>query len=163
MTIETDPKLVRKVAEFALRSDGWGNREERVEAALIASGVAGPVLGEKFDVYTKAVAAEYDRLDAASGPDGQLRSVREDNGAAKRVLAYLDDHRARYPYDATGVIADLPAAYSNGLLPLHELLESDLRDLLAENARLRLQNDELFTENHEMQYGPTVSAEEWEV
>jgi hypothetical protein len=48
------------------------------------------------------------------------------------VLAYLDDHRARYPYDATGVIADLPAAYDNGLLPHHELLEDDLRAVLAE-------------------------------
>lgn len=163
MTIETDPKLVREIAEAAFRSDVPGGAANRVEVALIAADVAGPILGKKFDAYSAAVGAEYDRLDAASGPDGQLRSVREDNGAAKRVLAYLDDHRARYPYDATGVIADLPAAYSNGLLPLHELLESDLRDLLAENARLRLQNDELLTENREMQYGPTVSAEEWEV
>lgn len=39
-------------------------------------------------------------------------------------------------------------------------LREDLRTVLAENERLRMQNDELFTENHEMRYGPTVSAED---
>ena len=68
MTIETDPKLVREIAETAFRSDTSGSPAERVEAALIASGVAGPVLGKRFDVWTKAVAAEYERLAGADEP-----------------------------------------------------------------------------------------------
>ena len=42
----------------------------------------------------------------------------------------------------------------------YRLTAADLRDLLAENRRLRQQNNELFTENHELQWGPTVSAED---
>lgn len=64
-------------------------------------------------------------------------TAEQDGSASARVLAYLDDHRARYPYEAKGVVADLPAAYDNGPLPYHELLEIDLRAVLAENARMR--------------------------
>lgn len=159
MTIETNLRIVREIAETALRTAIAQRRDVSVGIAIYDRDDT-PLSQDAFRALHGAVVAEYDRLAAASRQDKQSRSVREDSSAAKRVLAYLDDHRARYPYDATGVIADLPAAYDNGLLPLHELLESDLRDLLAENARLRMQNDELFTENHEMQYGPTVSAED---
>lgn len=64
MTIETDPRFVREIAETAFRSDAPGSPADRVEAALIASGVAGPVLSEKFDAYSVAIGAEYDRLAA---------------------------------------------------------------------------------------------------
>jgi len=73
-------------------------------------------------------------------------SGEQQDGAAGRVRTYLDDHRARYPYDATGVIADLPAAYDNGLLPHHELLEADLRAILAERDALAARVAELESE-----------------
>ncbi|NUQ98314.1 MAG: hypothetical protein HOY79_17780 [Streptomyces sp.] len=44
----------------------------------------------------------------------------------------------------------------------YELTGADLLALLAETKRLRLQNEELSSENHVLQYGPTMSAEEWE-
>lgn len=48
------------------------------------------------------------------------------------------------------------------LLAERDALAARVAGLESEVKRLRMQNDELFTENHEMQYGPTVSAEEWE-
>lgn len=80
-------------------------------------------------------------------------------GPARRVQAVLDarpvdDDRNRETGD---IILTVPDPAGRGWL---HLTGSDLRDLLAENERLRMQNDELFTENHEMQYGPTVSDEE---
>lgn len=60
--IEIDPRVVREVAEAAFRSADGGSPAERVEAALIAFGVAGPVVGEMFDAYSAAVGAEYERL-----------------------------------------------------------------------------------------------------
>ncbi len=47
---------------------------------------------------------------ATSGPAPEEQQVRDGDEAAERVAAYLNDHKARYPYDATGVLADLPAA-----------------------------------------------------
>lgn len=64
---ETDPRHVREIAVTALRSiadDPAGERAEHVETAIIASGVAGPVLGELFDAYSTAVWAEIERLAA---------------------------------------------------------------------------------------------------
>lgn len=69
---ETDPWLVREIAQDALTIAIRRGRTESVEAALIAHGGAGPVLGEKFDAYTSAVIAEYGRLAAVmTRPDGQ--------------------------------------------------------------------------------------------
>lgn len=68
MSTEIDPRIVREVAEVAFRSTDGGGRAERVEAALIAADVAGPVLGKKFDAYSEAVGAEYDRLAGAAEP-----------------------------------------------------------------------------------------------
>lgn len=83
------------------------------------------------------------------------------SGAARRIKAVLDarpvdDDRNRETGD---IILTVPNPAGRGWL---HLTGSDLRDLLAENARLRQQNGELFTENLELQYGPTMSAEEWE-
>lgn len=81
------------------------------------------------------------------------------SGASQRIKAVLDarpvdDDSSRETGD---IILTVPNQAGRGWL---HLTGSDLRDLLAENERLRMQNDELFTENHEMRYGPTVSAED---
>lgn len=146
---EPDPNIVRKVARSAMTLAA--QRRDDIDHAILRHGNLGdrPEGGEELREYRTAYGALFSAVRAemhtatiaVSWSDEKPQNVREDSSAAKRVLAYLDDHRARYPYDATGVIADLPAAYDNGLLPLHELLESDLRDLLAQNRRLRLQND----------------------
>lgn len=39
-------------------------------------------------------------------------------------------------------------------------LRENLRALLADNVRLRVLNDELFDENHELRYGSTASAKD---
>lgn len=85
MTTETDPRLVREIAETAFRSDVPGGGADRVEAALIASGVAGPVLGEKFDAYSTSVGAEYERLEAAAG------STTTSGGHYSRILAFAQN------------------------------------------------------------------------
>lgn len=61
MATTPDPKTVREIAEDAIRSTTSGSPAERIESALIASGVAGPVLSERFDTWTRAVAVEYER------------------------------------------------------------------------------------------------------
>lgn len=82
---------------------------------------------------------------------------------AERVEAYLRDRNASYP---KGDVIDLYYKFDSfedvASRPPRELRESDLRALLAENARLRMQNDELSSENHVLRHGPTMSAEEWE-
>lgn len=111
---EIDPRIAREIAEAAFRSDGGGNRDERVEAAIIASGVAGPVLGEKFDAYSKAVGVEYDRLDAAAG------SATTNGGHFARVLGFVENMPAE---------GDAIAGYSrNG--KQYKLTAADLRGLL---------------------------------
>jgi len=70
-------------------------------------------------------------------------------GHYSRILDFVENLPAE---------GDAIAGYSrNG--KQYKLTAADLRGLLAENERLRMQNDELFTENHEMRHGPTVSAE----
>lgn len=102
MAIETDPKLVREIAETAFRSDAPGSAADRVEAALIASGVAGPVLSKKFDAYTEAVGAEYERLadvhavravvDAAGAlPIPQFESMPKLAAALNALLEQFED------------------------------------------------------------------------
>ena len=81
------------------------------------------------------------------------------SGVARHIKAVLDarpvdDDRSRETGD---IILTVPNPAGRGWL---HLTGSDLRDLLAENERLCMQNDELFTENHDMRYGPTVSAED---
>jgi hypothetical protein len=61
MVITPDPETVREIAEDAIQSTASGSPAERIESALIASGVAGPVLSERFDTWTLAVAVEYER------------------------------------------------------------------------------------------------------
>lgn len=84
MSTEIDPKIVREVAEVAFRSDVPGSAADRVEAALIAADVAGPVLSKKFDAYTEAVGAEYDRLAAA------VESATTSRGHYSRILDFVD-------------------------------------------------------------------------
>lgn len=84
MSTEIDPRIVREVAEAAFRSTDSGSPAERVEAALIASGVAGPVVSEKFDAYTTAVGAEYDRL-----ADEEMRSTAEQDADLAEVVVRL--------------------------------------------------------------------------
>lgn len=79
------------------------------------------------------------------------------SGVARRVQAVLDARPVDNNSETGDIILTVPDPKGRGWL---HLTGSDLRDLLAENERLRMQNDELFTENHEMQYGPTVSDEE---
>lgn len=96
---EIDPKIVREIAEAAFRSDVGGDLSKRVEAALIASGVASPVVSEKFDAWSAAVGAEYDRLESESftsdDPAGELeawlagRSV--DDWIGRRIREVLDE------------------------------------------------------------------------
>ena len=62
MSTEIDPRIVREVAESAFRSADGGSPAERVESALITSGAAGRALSEKFNAYSEAVGAEYERL-----------------------------------------------------------------------------------------------------
>lgn len=69
---EPDPKIVWEIAQDALTIAIRRGRTESVEAALIAHGGAGPVLGERFDAYTSAVIAEYGSLAAVmTRLDGQ--------------------------------------------------------------------------------------------
>lgn len=102
MSTEIDPKIVRKVAEVAFRSDTPGSAADRVEAALIAADVAGPVLGEKFDAYSAAVGAEYERLadvyavravvDAAGAlPIPQFESMPKLAAALNALLEQFED------------------------------------------------------------------------
>lgn len=111
---EIDPKIVREIAEAAFRSDGGGDRAERVESALIASSVAGPVLGEKFDAWSNAVGAEYDRLDTTVG------STAASSGHYSRILDFVEHLAAE---------GDAIAGYTrNG--KQYKLTGADLRGLL---------------------------------
>lgn len=81
------------------------------------------------------------------------------SGPAQRIQAVLDarsvdDDRNRETGD---IILTVPNPKGRGWL---HLTGSDLRDLLQENERLRIQNSELLSENLELQYGPTASDEE---
>jgi hypothetical protein len=81
---EIDPAVVRTIAEAALHSTVSDDRAERVESALIASGVAGPVLSEGFDAWSKAVGAEYDRLTAE-------RDATATGGHYSRILDFVEN------------------------------------------------------------------------
>lgn len=59
-----DPSIVQEIAHASFRITTPGGRSGRVEAALIANGIAGPVLGEMFDAYSTAVCVEVDRIAA---------------------------------------------------------------------------------------------------
>jgi hypothetical protein len=59
-----DPAIVRTIAESALKDTASDDPATRIESALIAGGVAGPVLGERFDAYSAAIGAEYERMSA---------------------------------------------------------------------------------------------------
>lgn len=78
------------------------------------------------------------------------------SGAARRVRAVLDARPVDAASETDDIILTVPDPKGRGWL---HLTGSDLRDLLAENERLRMQNSELFTENLELQYGPTASDE----
>lgn len=79
------------------------------------------------------------------------------SGVARRIQAVLDARQVDNDSATGDIILTVPDPNKRGWL---HLTGGDLRDLLAENERLRTQNSELFTENLELQYGPTVSAED---
>lgn len=79
------------------------------------------------------------------------------SGVARRVQAVLDARQADSDSETGDIILTVPNPNERGWL---HLTGSDLRDLLAENERLRTQNSELLSENLELQYGPTASDEE---
>lgn len=79
-------------------------------------------------------------------------------------LAGREKHRARgeettrvlrEPFDRTS------SAYTIAESDIAAALTRNV-ELESENKRLRQQNDELFSENRELQYGPTMSAEQGE-
>lgn len=78
-------------------------------------------------------------------------------GPARRVQAILDARQVDNDCETGDIILTVPDPKGRGWL---HLTGSDLRDLLAENKRLRMQNSELFSENLELQYGPTASDED---
>lgn len=78
-------------------------------------------------------------------------------GPARRVQAILDARQVDNDCETGDIILTVPDPEGRGWL---HLTGSDLRDLLRENERLRMQNSELFSENLELQYGPTMSAED---
>jgi hypothetical protein len=126
-----DPKTVREIAQDALVVAVRRGATEAVESALIAHGGGGPVVGEKFNVYTNAVAAEYDRRAAAlARPDEQqpadvVSAEQQQDGAVGRVEAI----RARY--DTRGF-----RALSDGQIDeLFGFLLGQLADLPAVTAR----------------------------
>lgn len=117
MSTEIDPRIVRKVAEAAFRSTDGGSPAERIEAALIAADVAGPVLGRKFNAYSNAVGAEYERLDAeATRRAGDARP----SGHYARILDFVEhlpsEGDAIAGYTRNGKQFKLTAADLRGLL-----------------------------------------------
>jgi hypothetical protein len=66
-----DPAIVRAIAESVRRDTPGDDPATRIESALIASGVAGPVLGERFDAYSAAIGAEYERMSAEDPTDAE--------------------------------------------------------------------------------------------
>lgn len=107
MATTPDPKAVREIAHDALTIAIRRGRTEAVEAALIAHGGAGPVLGEKFDVTTNAVIVEYNRLAAAlSWPDEQPQDERD----AAELVATKDALNAAYR-ERAHLVALLAAVY----------------------------------------------------
>lgn len=97
MSTEIDPRIVREVAEAAFRSDTSGSPAERVEAALIASGVAGPVMGKKFDAYSMAVGAEYNRLAAAQ--ENESHASWDPFADIADITAWLDESNPAGPHE----------------------------------------------------------------
>lgn len=125
MTTTPDPQTVREIARDCVA-------DYIDDARDIAAHVMGHFgMGVPGNVYAWTDAVRSDlRAVVPLWPDDLPQDKRDGDEAAGRVTAYLNDHRTRYPYDAKGVIADLAAAYDNGLLPPHELLEDDLRAIL---------------------------------
>lgn len=66
----------------------------------------------------------------------------------------IETHSAKLAEFFVGATRAVPA-----LLAERDALAERVAELEAELKRLRMQNDELLTENREMQYGPIVSAE----
>lgn len=79
------------------------------------------------------------------------------SGPARRIQAVLNARQVDNDSETGDIILTVSDPAGRGWL---HLTGSDLRSILAENEGLRMQNDELFHENHEMQYGPTVSDED---
>jgi len=111
---EIDPAVVRTIAEAALYSTISDDRAERVEAALIASGVAGPVVGEKFDAWSKAVGAEYERLESEQSTKARATNDPDRAGAkptaAEQAAEHLIEKLQKMHADAMRVATSQEAA-----------------------------------------------------
>lgn len=141
MSTEIDPRIVHEVAEAAFRSADGGSPAERIEAALIAADVAGPVLGERFDAYTKAVGAEYDRLEAEM-PD------RMSDERLVELLSRMKRHALSNP-EANELATEIERARSREAALVNEVDERDeqLRRVSAELSRCTDLNRDLVAEN----------------
>jgi transcriptional regulator with XRE-family HTH domain len=78
-----------------------------------------------------------------AGRDAVAAEEADEWNAADRVEAFLDDWDTEYPFDATGILADIPARYTNGLTPTRELTVADLRQVVAERKQLAARVAEL--------------------
>lgn len=157
---EIDPTIVREIAEVAFRSDAGGDPSKRVEAALIASGVAGPVVSEKFDAWSKAVGAEYERLAvaAATRPDASAMSnerlaeldQRITNGCNDGYDCNCDNAPCGLePFEARELLAEVKRARAREAALVNEVDEQaeQLRRISAELARCADLNRDLVATN----------------
>jgi hypothetical protein len=87
------------------------------------------VMGEFYPCADGVLRATYE---SAADDLAEVGAGRASTEAAGRIRTFLADWDAAYPLDSTGVLADIPASYNNGLTPCRELMLADLRAVLAE-------------------------------